>query len=77
MASSHIECFSETGRDASKRPHAATDVYTDSIILEDKVREISFDGNLTMYLSLLPFLIVSNSGIACLKIHNLLILMRL
>ena len=45
-------------------------------ILEDKVREISFDGNLTMYLSLLSFLIVSNSGIACLKIHNLIRIRR-
>ena len=45
-------------------------------ILEDKVREISFDGNLTMYLSLLSFLIVSNRGIACLKIHNLIRIRR-
>ena len=45
-------------------------------ILEDKVREISFDGDLTMYLSLLSFLIVSNSGIACLKIHNLIRIRR-
>ena len=45
-------------------------------ILEDKVRKISFDGNLTMYLSLLSFLIVSNSGIACLKIHNLIRIRR-
>ena len=41
-------------------------------ILEDKVREISFDGNLTMYLSLFPFLVVCNSSIASLKIHNLI-----
>ena len=41
-------------------------------ILEDKVREISFDGDLPMYLSLFPFLVVSNRGIACLKIHNLI-----
>ena len=45
-------------------------------ILEDKVREISFDGDLTMYLSLFPFLVVSDSSIACLKIHNLIRIRR-
>ena len=45
-------------------------------ILEDKVREISFDGDLTMYLSLFPFLVVSDSSIARLKIHNLIRIRR-